>query len=71
MARTRQTLSRDANANTVDAPNAPPAAGEGGGDDSYNLPDGEEEDEACALGNIDVLIRTGMIVMYIRVLGLN
>ena len=69
MARTRQTLSRDANANAANAPDAPPGAGKGGGDDDYNLSDREEEDETRALGNIDALIHTGMIVMYIRILG--
>ena len=52
-----------------DAPDAPPVAGEGSGDDNYSLSIGEEEDEASALGNIDTLIRTGMIAMYICVLG--
>jgi hypothetical protein len=65
MTRTRKTLSCDADADAADAPDAPPAAGKGSIDDDYNLPNGEEEDE------IDALIRTGMIVMYIRVLGLN
>jgi hypothetical protein len=69
MAWTRQTLSRDADANAADAPDAPPLAGKSGGDDDYNLPNGEEEDEAHALGNINALIRTGMMAMYIRVLG--
>jgi hypothetical protein len=69
MARTRQTLSRDADANAANAPDAPPAAGEGSGDNDYNLPNGEEEDEVRALSNIDTLIRIGMIAMYIHVLG--
>ena len=68
MARTRQTLSRDADANAANAPDAPPAAGEGSGDDDYNLPYGEEEVEAHALSNIDTLIHIGMIAMYIRVI---
>ena len=69
MAGTRQTLSRDANTNAAEEPDAPPVAGEGGGDDDYNLPDGEEEDEARTRGSIYTLIRTGMIAMYICVLG--
>jgi hypothetical protein len=66
MASTQQTGARDANANAASAPDTPPVAGE---DDDDNLPNGEEEDEARALVNIDALIRTGMIAMYIRVLG--
>jgi hypothetical protein len=49
-----------------DAAVAPPAADN---DNDVNLPDGEEADEARALNNIDVRIRTDMIAMYIRILG--
>ena len=66
MARTRQTTSRDANTDAADALGAPPAAGN---DDDVNLPNGEEDDEACALDNINALIRRDMIAMYVRVLG--
>ncbi len=66
MARTRQIGARDANANAANVPDAPPAAGEDG---DGNLPDAEEEDEAPALDNINTLIRTDMIAMYVQVLG--
>ena len=69
MVRTRQTLSRDANANAAGAPDAPPAADRDGEDNDANLPDGEEEDEARAIDNINTRIRTDMIAMYARVLG--
>ncbi len=58
----------DAGANAAGAPDAPPAADEDK-DNDVNLPNGEEDDEVCALDNIDACISTDMIAMYIRVLG--
>ena len=70
MARTRRTLAHDANPDAnpdaSDAPDAPPAAGK---DDKSNPPDREEEDEACALNNIEALIYRDMIAMYVHILG--
>ena len=66
MARTQQIGAHEANANVAGAPDAPPVAGE---DNDDNLPAGEEEDEARAHDNINALIHTGMIAMYVRVLG--
>ena len=70
MARTRGALScdatRDVNPDAADAPDAPPAAGE---DNKSNPPNQEEDDEACALDNINALIRRDMIAMYAHVLG--
>ena len=59
-------MSRDADPDAADAPDAPPAAGK---DDDVNLPDGEEDDEVCALDNIDALICRDMIAMNEHVLG--
>jgi hypothetical protein len=67
MARTQELIARDAaREDAANAPDAPPAADK---DIDVNLPDGEEDDEACTLDNIDVRTRTDMITMYIRVLG--
>jgi hypothetical protein len=66
MARTQQIGTRDANANAASAPEAPLVAGK---DVIDNLPYGEEEDKACALDNINALIRTDMIAMYVHILG--
>ena len=66
MERTRLLMARDANSNAPDVPVAPPAAGKY---NNSNPPDGEEDDEAWALNNINALIRRDMLVMYVRVLG--
>ena len=59
-------MARDAAPNAANVPDAPPAAGK---DDNRNPPDGEEDDEARALDNINACISTEKIGMYMRVLG--
>ncbi len=61
-------MARDAGANAAGAPDAPPAADEDKDNDA-NLPDREEDDEACALDNIDARIHTDLIAMYIQIQG--
>jgi hypothetical protein len=61
-------MALDAGANAAGAPDVPPVANEDK-DNNANVPDGEEDDEAHALNNIDARIDTDMIAMYIRVLG--
>ena len=66
MARTRQTGVCDANADATSAPDAPPVASK---DNNDIIPNEEEDDEARALNNINALIRTNMIAMYVCVPG--